>query len=84
MNVCEIMRRVSVGGITIRLWIRTSENLPCGECEERADEIALCASTLADDDDNTTDLAYRLARTLTGLGAIEVVDTDGNGVVLHL
>ena len=82
MPAYEMMRRVAAGSLTIRLWIDTGSGL-CEECEERADEIALCASTLADEDDVPMLLAEKLATTLQGLLAVEVLDADGNGGIVR-
>ena len=56
MRVYELMRRVSVGPLTIRMWI-DAEDGPCECCEETADELALCAATLADEEDEPLMLA---------------------------
>lgn len=76
------MRKVLVGPLTIRLWIDADDGL-CEECEERADELALCAATLADEDDAPMVLAEKLANTLNGLSAVEVLDESGNGGVVY-
>lgn len=81
MRVYELMRKVSAGPLTIRLWIEADG--PCEECEERADEIALCASTLADEDDDPMILAEKLANTLRGVNAVEVLDESGNGGLVY-
>ena len=80
MRVYEIMRKVSVGPLTIRLWIDAD---PCDECEERADEIALCAATLADEEDQPMMLANKLANTLLSLNAVAVIDDKGNGGLVY-
>lgn len=82
MRVYELMRKVSVGPLTIRLWIDADDGL-CEQCEERADEIALCASTLADEEDPPMLLAEKLANTLQGLNAVEVLDDEGNGGLVY-
>jgi hypothetical protein len=76
------MRKVSVGPLTIRLWI-DADDLLCDECEERADELALCAATLADEDDPPGMLAERLTGILNGLSKVEVTDDTGNGVTVY-
>ena len=78
MRVYELMRKVSVGPLTIRLWIDADEG-PCECCEENADELALCASTLADEEDEPMVLAEKLANTLRNLNSVEVLDENGNG-----
>jgi hypothetical protein len=75
------MRKVMVGTLSIRLWIAAKDG--CEECEERADEIALCAATLADEDDHPMVLAEKLANTLNGLNAVEVLDEHGNGGLVY-
>ena len=82
MRAYELMRKVTAGPLTIRLWINADEGL-CEQCEERADEIALCASTLADEDDDPMVLAEKLANTLQGLNAVEVLDDTGNGGLVY-
>ena len=82
MRVYELMRKVSVGPLTIRLWIDADDGL-CEQCEERADEIALCASTLADEEAPPMLLAEKLANTLQGLNAVEVLDDEGNGGLVY-
>jgi hypothetical protein len=82
MRVYELMRRVSVGPLTIRLWIDADDG-PCEMCEEHADELALCASTLADEEDEPMVLAEKLANTLQGLNAVEVTDENGNGGLVY-
>jgi len=77
-----LIRRITVGSLSIRLWIDADDNEPCAECEERADELALCASTLADEDDDAMMLADKLARTLR-LAAVEVLDDSGNGGLVY-
>jgi len=44
-----------------------------------ADELALCASTLADEEDDPILLAEKLANVLNNLTAVEVMDEQGNG-----
>lgn len=78
MRAYELMRKVSVGPLKIRLWVAADDGL-CEECEERADELALCAATLADEEDEPMVLAEKLANTLQGLNAVEVLDDSGNG-----
>ena len=77
MRVYELMRKVTVGPLTIRLWIDADEGL-CEMCEENADELAMCASTLADEDHEPLALAEKIANTLR-IKAVEVVDEAGNG-----
>jgi hypothetical protein len=48
-----------------------------------ADELALCASTLADEEDDPMVLAEKLANTLNGLNAVEVTDNNGNGGLVY-
>jgi len=81
MRVYEIMRKISAGRLTIRLWI--SADGPCEECEAHADEIALCAATLADEDDDPIVLAEKLADTLKSISAVEVLDDSGNGGLVY-
>lgn len=78
MRVYELMRKVSVGPLTIRLWIDADDG-PCECCEENADEVAMCASALADEEDDPLVLAEKLANVLRGVNAVEVVDEAGNG-----
>ena len=78
MRVYELMRKVSVGPLTIRLWIDADDG-PCEMCEENADEVAMCASALADEEDDPLVLAEKLANVLRGINAVEVVDEAGNG-----
>jgi hypothetical protein len=78
MRVYELTRSVVVGPLRIRLWIDGDEG-PCEHCEEMADELALCASTLADEEDDPLVLAEKLANVLNNLTAVEVVDANGNG-----
>jgi len=82
MRVYELMRRVAVGPLTIRLWIDGDEG-PCEHCEELADELALCAATLADEEDDPLVLAEKLANTLNNLNAVEVTDSNGNGGLVY-
>jgi hypothetical protein len=82
MRVYELMRRVVVGSLTIRLWIE-AEDMCCEHTEENADELALCAATLADEDDQPMMLAEKLANTLNGLSAVEVLDAHGNGGLVY-
>lgn len=82
MRVYELMRKVAAGPLTIRLWIDADEEL-CEECEERADELALCAATLADEDDHPLLLAEKLTNTLRGLNAVEITDEAGDGVLIR-
>lgn len=77
MRVYELTRRVTVGPLTIRLWIDADEGL-CEMCEENADELAMCAVTLADEEDEPLVLAEKLVNTLR-IKAVEVTDEAGNG-----
>jgi hypothetical protein len=83
MRVYELTRSVVVGPLRIRLWIDGDEG-PCEHCEEMADELALCASTLADEEDDPLVLADKLANVLNNLTAVEVVDANGNGARVTL
>lgn len=47
-------------------------------CEENADELAMCAVTLADEEDEPLVLAEKLVNTLR-IKAVEVTDEAGNG-----
>lgn len=51
-------------------------------CEENADEVAMCASTLADEEDEPLVLAEKIANTLR-IKAVEVVDEAGNGGIVR-
>ena len=82
MRAYELMRKVLVGPLTIRLWIDADDAL-CEHCEEHADELALCAATLADEEDEPMVLAEKLANTLNGLSAVEVVDASGSGGIVR-
>jgi len=82
MRVYELMRRVAVGPLTIRLWIDGDKG-PCEHCEALADELALCAATLADEEDDPLVLAEKLANTLNNLNAVEVTDSNGNGGLVY-
>jgi len=82
MRVYELMRKVSAGPLTIRLWIEADDAM-CEHLEENADELALCAATLADEDDPPMLLAEKLANTLRGLSAVEVLDEHGNGGLVY-
>ena len=77
MRVYNLTRKVSVGTLTIRLWIEANEGT-CELCEEAADETALCAATLADEDDDPMILADKLMNRLAGLTAVEVINEQGN------
>ncbi len=68
--------------MTIRLWIDADDGL-CEQCEELADELALCAATLADEEDEPMVLAEKLANTLRNLNAVEVLDGNGNGGLVY-
>lgn len=83
MLVYELTRKILVGSMTIQLWLDADE-LACEECEERADELALCASTLADEDDLPLILANKLITLLNGINAVEITDENGNGAVARL
>jgi hypothetical protein len=48
-----------------------------------ADELALCAATLADEEDDPLVLAEKLANTLNNLNAVEVTDSNGNGGLVY-
>ena len=82
MRVYELMRQIAVGPLTIRLWINADDGI-CEHCEEMADELALCASTLADEEDDPMVLAEKLANTLKGLNAVEVTNNNGNGGLVY-
>ena len=82
MRCYELMRKVMAGPLTIRLWVN-ADDAPCEHCEEHADELALCAATLADEDDPPMLLAEKLANTLNGLSAVEVLDQHGNGGLVY-
>jgi hypothetical protein len=43
----------------------------------------MCASALADDEDAPLLLAEKLANTLRGLNAVEVLDESGNGGLVY-
>ena len=78
MRVYELTRSVIVGPLRIRLWI-DGDGGPCEFCEELADELALCASTVATDEDDPLTLAEKLANVLNNITAVEVTDEQGNG-----
>ena len=78
MRVYELTRSVVVGPLRIRLWI-DGDGGPCEQCDELADELALCASTLATEEDEPIVLAEKLANVLNNITAVEVTDEHGNG-----
>lgn len=78
MNVYLLTRKVTAGPLTVKLWISADDGL-CEECEERADEVALCAAAIADEDDNPVVLADKLMNILRGVSAVEVTDETGDG-----
>lgn len=78
MRTYELLRTVSVGQLTIRLWLDANDG-PCDQCQQSADEIAMCAATLADAEDEPLALAERLANTLNAIVRVEVQDDEGNG-----
>jgi hypothetical protein len=78
MRVYELTRSVVVGPLRIRLWI-DGDGGPCEHCEELADELALCATTIADEEDEPLILAEKLANVLNNITAVEVTDEQGNG-----
>lgn len=82
MPAYVLTRKVTAGPLTIRLWI-DADGGPCDECEERADELALCAATLADEEDPPMLLAEKLADRLRGLTKVEVEDEHGNGGLVY-
>jgi hypothetical protein len=43
----------------------------------------MCASTIADEEDDPMLLAEKLANTLQGLNAVEVLDDSGNGGLVY-
>lgn len=73
MRCYELIRSVKVGLLSIRLWIEASDG-PCEVCEETADNLALCATTLADEDDDPMILAEKVMNTLSGVTRVEVTD----------
>lgn len=78
MRVYNLTRTVSAGPLTIRLWVAANEGT-CELCEEAADELALCAATLADEEDEPMILADKLISRLSGVTAVEVFNEQGNG-----
>lgn len=82
MRCCELMRRVSAGPLTIRLWVVSQEEFH-EDAEDAADELAMCAATLADEDDEAVFLAYKLSSRLAGIAAVEVLDEHGNGCIVR-
>lgn len=78
MRSYAIIRSIQVGQLSIRLWIEASDG-PCDVCEETADNLALCATTLADEDDDPMILAEKLMNTLSGLVRVEVITNSGHG-----
>ena len=81
MRSYELMRRVTAGSLTIRLWIDASDG-PCELCDELADEVAMCAATLANEDDDPLTLAEKIVNTLR-VKAAEVVDATGDGGIVR-
>lgn len=75
------MRRVTAGSLTIRLWIDASDG-PCELCDELADEVSMCAATLANEDDDPLTLAEKIVNTLR-VKAAEVVDATGDGGIVR-
>lgn len=81
MRSYELMRRVTAGPLTIRLWIDADDG-PCEMCDESADELAMCAATLANEDDDPLALAEKIANTLR-VNAVEVVNDIGEGGIVR-
>ena len=83
MRVCELMRKITVGSLSIRLWIAADEDQLYEEGEILADELAMLAATMADDEMLPLILAAKLADTLRGLNAVEVLDEHGDGALVY-
>jgi len=81
MRGYELTRKVVVGSLTIRLWISADEGM-CQYCEEAADDLAMCAAAMADEEELPTTLVERLSNALN-VRAVEVVDDQGNGSLIR-
>jgi hypothetical protein len=82
VRVYELMRKVSVGPLTIRLWIEAD----CSCCEqsiEHADRISSAVADMADEEDDPMILAEKIADTFIGINAVEVLDEDDNGGLVY-
>lgn len=80
MSGLTFTRKISAGQKTIKIWV-PAENVSCPEdCEHVADEQAMLASTLADQDDDCWYLAHKLVMQLGCVQRVEVVDNEtGDG-----
>ena len=54
-----------------------------GDLDLLADEQAMLAATLSDEDDDCWFLAYKLVQQLSLVSAAEVTDNEGNGAIVH-
>jgi hypothetical protein len=54
----------------------------CQYCEEAADDLAMCAAAMADEEELPTTLVERLSNALN-VRAVEVVDDQGNGSLIR-
>lgn len=77
-----MIRTVSVGPLTIRLWIDANEGV-CEHCDEIADDIAMLVATLANGDDEPLILAEKIANTMNAINRVEVNDERGNGGAVY-
>ena len=83
MRVCELIRTVAVGDMSIRLSIE-ADGFPCDQCQEHADEVALLVSTLADEDDDPMILAEKIDTMFATVSQVTVIDGQGNGGTVRL
>lgn len=77
-------RSVSVGTKSIKLWIPTETDECCCGGDQDADETAMLAATLADEDDDVHVLAFKLVRQLRQVNAAEVTCQEtGDGAIFR-
>ena len=83
MPFLTFTRSISVGHKSIKIWVPTSPDTCEGDLDLLADEQAMLAATLSDEDDDCWFLAYKLVQQLSLVSAAEVTDNEGNGAIVH-
>lgn len=82
LNGLMFTRRISVGTKEIKIWIPSTSECCADECNHLADEQAMLAATLADQDDDCWLLAHKIVKQCACIVSAEVTDEiDGNGAI---
>lgn len=83
MRYFKIIRRVSVGTLSISLCFERSADVPCDHMTAHADTVVDAVRNMVDEDDEPSITAARICETFQHLSSVRVLTEDGEGGIAY-